>query len=81
MPRWPSPVRREPGKLVRIRPRRSSNLLLGVILLIFTGEKGDFLLVNTSLNLVLSDGYEDDSFYKCNTNSKVNNYEYRMKYS
>jgi hypothetical protein len=38
MPRWHSPVLREPGKLVGIRPRRSSNLLLGVNLLVKIGK-------------------------------------------
>jgi hypothetical protein len=31
LPRWLRPVRREPGKLVGLRLRRSSNLLLGVL--------------------------------------------------
>lgn len=31
LPRWPSPVRREPGELVRLLPLGSSNLPLGVI--------------------------------------------------
>jgi hypothetical protein len=30
LPRWLRPVRREPGKLVGLTLRRSSNLLLGV---------------------------------------------------